>query len=104
MTRKDCAVLGAEYRVTPPSDLRKAFAVARDSIEAGTSQELPRQINAIGGNTSFQDIANGVTWGDFFCLDFQCSCCGQRFQPSAQTCHGSGGSWRPVQAEGAPAL
>ena len=104
MTRRDCKVLGAEYRVAPPSDLRKAFAGAGDSIEAGTILELPRQTNATGGNTSLQDIANGVTWGEFFYLDFQCSCCGQRLQPSAETCHGSGGSLRPVPAEGAPAL
>jgi len=101
---KGCEALGAEYRVAPPSDLRKAIAGAGDSIEAGTIQELPRQTNATGGNASFQDIANGVTWGEFFCLDFQCSCCGQRFRPSAETCHGSGGSLRSVPAESAPAL
>lgn len=104
MSCKDCEELNVEYRVASPSDLRNAIAVARDSIKAGTIQEIPSQSIAFGGNASFQDIANGGAWDDFVCFDFKCSHCGQRFQLSAETYHGSGGAWRPITGGGAHAL
>ena len=104
MSCKDCEDLSVEYQIASPSDLRQAIAVVRDSIEARTIQETPSRPNAYGGNASFQDIVHGGAWDDFVCFEFQCTQCGQLFQLSAETYHGSGGAWRPVTAEVAHAL
>jgi len=87
-----CKDLNIDFRIKVPSDLRKAIAVARDSLADGTISE----VTAGGDYKPFAELASSDKWEDVLRYHFMCNTCGQRFELSAETYHGSGGWWKPV--------
>ena len=87
-----CKDLNIEYKINVPSDLRKAIAVARDNLADGTISDITK-----GGHCKpFDELVVSGKWDDILLYHFQCNTCGQQFELSAETYHGSGGWWKPV--------
>jgi len=93
-----CADLRETFEIRTPGDLQKAARVALANIEDDTIKEIP-------GGQAFSQLVKafepeGVWPDDFVEYDFECLACGQRFRLSAETYHGSSGSWRPIEGDG----
>jgi len=88
-----CKDRNAEFPIEFPSDLRKAIAVARDNLANGTISDVP-----LGGNCKpFEALISSGKWDDVLLYQFKCNSCWQLFELSAETYHGSGGWWKPVE-------
>ena len=88
-----CKDLNIEFRIKLPSDLRKAVAVARDNLADGTISDV-----IIGGDCKpFDELVSSGQWDDVLLYHLKCNTCGQVFELSAETYHGAGGWWKPVE-------
>jgi len=88
-----CKDLNIEFPIKFPSDLRKAIAVTRDNLADGTILDI-----TIGGDCKpFEKLISSGQWDDVLQYHFQCNRCGQLFELHAETYHGSGGWWKPVE-------
>ncbi|MGZ9223287.1 MAG: hypothetical protein ACXW4Q_14355 [Anaerolineales bacterium] len=85
-----------EHRIpnqTPPSDLTKSIAVTRDNLTAGTISDV-----TTGGDCKpFDALVSLGKWDDVLLYRFQCNTGDQLFELSAETYHGAGGWWKPVE-------
>ena len=90
-----CAELRVEHAIRSPGELRKAISVIRSEIEAGTLSEVPTGEGDDGSRTSFARLLGG-TLDDIVLCRFRCNGCGERFDLSCETFHGSGGTWSPL--------
>jgi hypothetical protein len=86
-----CKDLNIEFRIKLPSDLRKAIAVARDNLADCTIADV-----TFSDGKPFEELVSSGKWEDILLYHFQCNTCEQRFELSAETYHGSGGWWKPV--------
>ena len=87
-----CKDLNSEFQIKLPSDLRKAIAVTRDNLADGTISDV-----TTGGNhMPFDELISSGKWDDVLLYHFKCNTCGQLFALSAETYHGSGGWWKPI--------
>ena len=87
-----CKDLNTEFQIKLPSDLRKAIAVTRDNLADGTISDV-----TTGGDCKpFSELVSSGKWDDVLLYHFQCNTCGQLFELSAETYHGAGGRWKPV--------
>jgi hypothetical protein len=87
-----CKDLNSEFQIKLPSDLRKAIAVTRDNLADGTISD----VTIHGFCKSFDDLVSLGKWDDVLLYHFKCNTCGQLFELSAETYHGSGGWWKPI--------
>jgi len=88
-----CKDLNTEFQIKFPSDLKKAIAVTRDNLADGTISNVTK-----GGDCKpFEELVSSGKWDDVLLYRFQCNTCGQLFELSAETYHGSGGWWKPVE-------
>jgi len=88
-----CKDLNTEFRIKLPSDLKKAIAVTRDNLADGTISDITP-----GGDCKpFEELIASGKWDDVLRYHFQCNTCGQLFELSAETYHGLGGWWKPVE-------
>jgi hypothetical protein len=88
-----CQDLQTEFIIRFPSDLRKAIAVTRDNLADGTIED----ITPGGDCRPFDELVTSGKWDDVLQYRFQCNTCGQLFELHADTYHGSGGWWRPIE-------
>ena len=96
-----CKEVNQVFYIKSPRDLRKAIKVAADNIADGTiieSNYWPEGILQCN-EVPFKQLANGGNWGDIVDLFFECPKCKQLYNLSAETYHGSGGKWAPVEKE-----
>ncbi|MBI4767135.1 MAG: hypothetical protein HY787_21525 [Deltaproteobacteria bacterium] len=94
-----CQELCLEVKIITPGEIAKAIAVVRDNLKDATiieSSYWPEQVLRID-NPPFGQVPEKGPWPDVMIYYFQCSRCGQLFRLSAETYHGSGGEWKPVQ-------
>jgi hypothetical protein len=92
-----CQNLKIEYKIRSPRDLEKAIHVISDNLHDGTlrrSDYWPKGKIRV----EMPPFEEGI-WGDLIIYYFECAGCGQLFSLSAETYHGSGGSWRPICRE-----
>lgn len=88
-----CKALNLEFKIKLPSELKKAFAVARDNLADSTISNI-----TTGGDCKpFDELVASGKWDDVLRYHFQCNSCGQKFELSAETYHGAGGWWKPVE-------
>ena len=87
-----CKDLNTEFRIKFPSDLRKAIAVTRDNLADGTISN----VTTAGDCKPFDELVTSGKWDDVLLYHFKCNTCGQLFELSAETYHGAGGWWKPV--------
>jgi hypothetical protein len=84
--------LNIEFKIRFPTDLRQAIAVTRDNLADGTISEV-----TTGGNCKpFDELVSSGKWDDVLLYHFKCNTCAQLFELSAETYHGRGGWWKPV--------
>jgi hypothetical protein len=90
-----CASLCVEYRIKVPAELRRAIAIAHENIADGTIEEVPLAAAAGYSDTPISNVKPDGSWDDVLHYRFRCSSCGELFELSAKTYHGTGGAWRP---------
>jgi hypothetical protein len=88
-----CKDLNIEFIIRFPSDLRQAIAVTRDNLADGTISDVTTD----GDGKPFHELSSSGKWDDVLHYRFQCISCGQLFELHAETYHGSGGWWKPVE-------
>jgi hypothetical protein len=94
----NCGVLCEVFKFSQPSELKKAINVIKSNIVAGIineskfwpEQELKQKM------TPFHEIKENGPWDDIIIHYFECKKCAQLFKFSAETYHGRGGSWQPI--------
>lgn len=87
-----------EFKISLPKDLSKAIRVVKENLADGTLVESifwPRQY-ARFTTQSFTKIPEKAPWDDVLEYYFECPRCHQLFRLSAETYHGSGGAWEPI--------
>jgi hypothetical protein len=96
-----CEEVCQKYKINLPSDLKKAIRVIHGNIADGTiieSDFWPDQYLKTS-NEPFSKIRVEGPWDDVLIYYFECTKCKQLFQLSAETYHGSGGSWQPINKD-----
>jgi hypothetical protein len=88
-----CKDINIEFRIKVPSDLRQAIAVTRDNLADGTISDATTGAD----DKPFRELSSSGKWDDVLHYRFQCNSCGQLFELHAETYHGSGGWWKPVE-------
>ncbi len=99
---ENCKTINQEFRIKSPRDLKKAIKVIADNIEDGTIKESdywPKGILNCCDSGTFSELAKENLWGDFVDYYFECPSCNRLYRLTAETYHGSGGSWRPTERE-----
>jgi hypothetical protein len=96
MSCERCQDLCVTYKISAPSDLKKAIAIAREHMESGTLREVDAPKPDVAAQAPFSNLAAEQPWDDFISFAFVCQGCGQRFTLTAETYHGSGGTWAPA--------
>ncbi len=93
-----CAELSAPFRITSPAALQNAIRVVRDNLKDKTLVEVHYSPQAVVPLTQskFSSVSAEGPWDDILQYCFACTICGQPYRLSAETYHGSGGSWEPV--------
>lgn len=97
----NCKEICQEVRIDSPANLKKTIRVVQDNITDGTiieSKFWPKQYIKTQ-NESFSRIKPQGPWEDVLSYYFECPECSQLFQLSAETYHGSGGSWNPINKD-----
>ncbi|WP_288130692.1 hypothetical protein, partial [Microbulbifer sp.] len=91
-----CKEVNQEFRIRTPKDLEKAIRVVVANLSDGTIRESkywPQRVLNCCDSGDFTDLANGKPWGDIVDYYFECPKCNQLYHLTAETYHGSGGSW-----------
>lgn len=88
-----CAALRQRFAIERPTDLRLAIRVVSDHLADGTLVEEPET----SASRPFSEILENGPWDDVLRRAFRCANCGQRFLLEAETFHGGGGEWRPLE-------
>lgn len=97
-----CREVNQEFRIRSPRDLERAIKVVADNLKDGTIRESaywPPGILNCCDSGAFSELAKGRPWGDIVDYYFECPECNQLYHLSAETYHGSGGSWCPAERE-----
>lgn len=92
-----CKEVCEVFKISLPRDLSKAIRVAKANLADGTiveSKFWPRQYAALT-TQSFTNVPDKAPWDDVLEYYFECPSCHQLFRLSAETYHGSGGTWKP---------
>jgi len=87
-----CKDLTTEFKIKLPTDLKKAIAVTRDNLADGTISD----VTTGGDSMPFDELVSSGKWDDVLLYRFRCNTCGQMFELSAETYHGAGGWWKPI--------
>ena len=95
-----CNDLCIIYPIRTPGELKKALVVVADNLRDGTLGELPAHPPIFDLSVPFASVVAGTARPDLIAYRFCCNSCGETFSLTAETYHGSGGSWHP-EREGA---
>ena len=90
-----CKDLNTVFRIRVPSDLDRAIRIAKANVADETITVLESETGQ--WSTPFHQLATSGAWDDLLLYVFACTSCGQRFNLSAETYHGSGGIWQPIE-------
>ena len=95
-----CNDLCITYPIRTLGELKKAIVVVADNLEDGTLEELPENPPIFDPSVPFASVVAEKARPDILAYRFRCNSCGEVFSLTAETYHGSGGSWHP-EREGA---
>lgn len=98
---ENCEELSQRYEIKRSAQLSKAIRVVRDNLADGTIVEStywPEGILKLD-QSDFSSLHETGPWDDVFAYYFECSSCRQKFCLGAETYHGSGGAWEPIDAD-----
>jgi len=97
-----CKELHVEFVIKGPGELAKAIRIAQANVADGTLETIePPNASVLGSSASIDRIKSDGPWNDVVFYLFRCVKYGARFKLSAETYHGSGGSWSPEDDGGA---
>ncbi len=93
-----CREVCQEYKIGLPKDLEKTIKVIRDNLADETIVESDFWPDGIlkAQSDNFSELNPKGPWQDSLLYFFGCPKCNQIFQLSAETYHGAGGSWKPI--------
>ena len=93
-----CLEVNQTIRIDTPRELIKAIRVVRANLADNTI--VPSTFWPTGtirfSQTPFDALTEDGPWDDVMCYYFKCPECGKHFKLSAETYHGAGGWWKPV--------
>jgi hypothetical protein len=90
-------------KIRTSGEVAKAIGVVKDNLKDATIVEnsyWPDSFVRVA-NPPILEVPEKGPWPDVMIYYFQCPRCSQMFRFSAETYHGSGGEWKPIQ-EGDP--
>lgn len=96
----ECEGIAIEQAVRTPSELRRVAEVVSGEIARGVLEQELLSLAPGMDQPAIRALLTGPL-PDAFCLGFRCRCCGQRFELSCETYHGSGGRWSVTKRPGA---
>jgi hypothetical protein len=95
MTCDNCKDLRIDFKIRSSSELKKAMQVAKENVADGTISLLTKETG--DWSTPFAEISlEAVMRDDIVHYVFNCTSCGQKFKLHAETYHGRGGAWEPI--------
>jgi hypothetical protein len=89
-----CSNLNTVFRIKLPEELKQAIRIAKENVANETISVVENETNH--WSQPFNQLTASGGWDDIVSYVFVCNSCGQRFQLSAETYHGSGGEWKPL--------
>ena len=93
MSCDKCKDLNTVFRINMPGDLKQAIRIAKQNVADGTISVVDNETGQ--WSMPFEQLSqNG--WDDLVYFVFSCTLCGQKFLLSAETYHGAGGEWKPL--------
>ena len=98
MSCETCGHLRERQAFRSPAQLERGLAVVRANVTAGTLAESAQRPAGVvrSGQPPFAELDSG-RWPDAFAYYFACRACGALYEFTAETYHGAGGEWRPVE-------
>lgn len=93
MSCHQCSTLKERRKIWGLQGLADAIVSAKAAVAEGVLVELDS--GPMAGAIAFADLNPNGPYDDLLLYNFSCTSCGQQFQLSAETYHGSGGSWGP---------
>jgi hypothetical protein len=90
---KKCGSLRGVGLIRSPRELENEIDRVVKAIEAGLIEHVK---DGKWIDISFAVLSESKKWGDIVEHYFKCTKCGQLFVLSAETYHGSGGKWEPI--------
>lgn len=95
MTCLRCQKVRTVPRIAVPRDLTRAIRNAREALRASVLEETDYWPEGEARFTfdAFSEVPEKGGWDDILVYYFRCSSCGQLYRLSAETYHGSGGSF-----------
>jgi hypothetical protein len=97
MACEKCKDLCVRFDIRHPYQLKQSIKIVRENIEDGTISEIKSK-NRISAVT-FSELSAGEPWDDIVIYKFRCNSCREKFLLHAETFHGSGGCWEPVNSK-----
>lgn len=92
----ECVDLRLEFQIRTPADLSKAIRIAKANLSDGTLEELLPATQWVWDQPPLGSLSVEGPWPDVISYTLRCRACRQRFNLSAETYHGCGGSWSPL--------
>ena len=90
-----CKELHLRFEIRSPGELAQAVRIVQANLKDETLEQVPRE--GLGVSTKpFPSLSETGPWDDVLLYEFSCRSCGARFRLSADTYHGQGGDWMPV--------
>lgn len=87
MTCVACQSLTPSFRIAVPDDLRRALTMPSDAVSVRLLEVEPARLTG-----HLHKLAASPPWEDVVLFHLACTHCGQAFELSAETYHGSGGA------------
>jgi len=81
-----CDHLQVVWPIRTPGELSKALDVVQANVADGTLLDQSED--------EMRGLSDDEPWPDYIELRLRCRACGTRFRLTAETYHGTGGSWR----------
>ena len=96
MTCEKCKHLTEKIEIRVPADLKRALVLAKENVASGVLKEITHFDDGriIFHDTPFKELSTEGPWPDVFSYYFVCALCNSAYEVSAETYHGSGGSWQ----------
>jgi hypothetical protein len=98
---ENCDELSQRIEIRRSGQLSQAIRVVRENLADGTIVESaywPAGILQID-QPDFSFLNEAGPWDDVLAYYFECATCSQKYCLSAETYHGSGGVWEPIDAD-----
>jgi hypothetical protein len=95
MPCKKCRDLSAVFPIDHPDDLRRELRKAKINVK--NKIILQDMTVNIPFDIPLDEVEPDGMWDDSMSFHFRCTKCGQLFRLYAETYHGRGGSWEPVE-------